>query len=154
MVAVAEQPSTKQGTLRYELNRSLTGMGHERYVAGAEVTGTRPPDELARRIFETGQAARVHVYGNMVTVDLNAGSSGDGLDDVIRRMYQFWTPGKPLPSPEDLQAPDEGGTGAGGDAAAAAGAADNPALAAALARVPAALLERSRLGRERRAAKG
>ena len=37
MVAVSEQPSASPGIVRFELNRALTGMGHERYEAGTEM---------------------------------------------------------------------------------------------------------------------
>lgn len=137
--------------LRFQLNRSLTGMGHERYTNGDHIAGRRPADELARRLFATGQAAMVHIYSNIVSVDLVAGSSGSGLDEVIRRMYQFWTPGKKPPSFEDLQPPEDAGgdTGGADGAAASADAAGNPALAVALARIPSHLLERAKAGRER-----
>ena len=49
-ITVVEKPSFREGIVRYEINRSLTGMGHERYAAGDEVTGDAPADELARRV--------------------------------------------------------------------------------------------------------
>jgi hypothetical protein len=32
-VAVVEKPSPRPGVLRFETNRSLTGMGHERFTS-------------------------------------------------------------------------------------------------------------------------
>jgi hypothetical protein len=150
LVAVTEQPSSTQGVVRFELNRSLTGMGHERYASADETSGDRPPDVLARRLFETGQVDAVHVYSNIVTVELVRGGRPDPLTDVVRELYRYWRPGMQPPSFEDLAAPEE--ESAGG-AAAAAGEEGPAALSAAAQRVPAHLLERSRAGRERWKAK-
>ena len=32
-ITVTEKPTRREGVVRFELNRSLTGMGHERYLA-------------------------------------------------------------------------------------------------------------------------
>ena len=150
LVAVTEEPSSIQGVVRFELNRSLTGMGHERYTSAEEAFGDRPPDVLARRLFETGQVDAVHVYSNIVTVELARGGRPDPLTGVVRELYRYWQPGMQPPSFEDLAAPDE--EPAGG-APAAAGEEGSAALSAAAQRVPAHLLERSRAGRERWKAK-
>jgi hypothetical protein len=148
LVAVTEKPSTSPGVVRFELNRALTGMGHERFRSAAEAFGPRPAAELARRLFATGQAAAVHVYSNMVTVDLAKGATSAGLADVVRHLYQYWMPGMVPPTFEDLQPAEEetstvsaapsGGDGGGDDA-----------LVEAAKRVPMHLLERSRAARER-----
>ena len=52
----------------FDANRSLTGMAIETYKAGSAPTGQRPPDVLARRLFDLG-AERVTVYSNVVTVE-------------------------------------------------------------------------------------
>ncbi len=143
-VAVQEKPSTTPGVVRYELNRTLSGQGHERFGSAAEAIGNTPSDELARRLFATGRVDSLHIYANMITVDLNKGFDADGLADVVRDLYQYWRPGVEPPSFEDLQ-PDEPAAPAGGDAA---GSGDAAASAAA-SLVPAHLLERSRAGRER-----
>ncbi len=44
-ITVVEKPSSRTGIVRYEINRSLTGMGHERYAAGEEVVGDAPEAE-------------------------------------------------------------------------------------------------------------
>ena len=106
LVAVTEKPSTSPGVVRFELNRALTGMGHERFRSSAEAFGPRPAAELARRLFATGQAAAVHVYANIVTVDLAKGATSSGLADVVRYLYQYWQPGMAPPTFEDLQ-PEE-----------------------------------------------
>ena len=145
LVAVTEKPSSTRGVVRFEINRSLSGMGHERFSSVADAWGNTPSDELARRMFATGQVAAVHVYGNIITVDLRKGYGSEGLADIVRNLYQYWKPGVEPPSFEDLQpeepeaAPSGGGDGGGGGAE----------LSEAAKRVPAHLLERGRLARER-----
>lgn len=145
LVAVTEKPSATRGVVRFEINRSLSGMGHEHFASVADAWGNTPSDELARRMFATGQVAAVHVYGNIITVDLDKGHDSEGLGDILRNLYQYWKPGVEPPSFEDLQ-PDEpeapttgGGDGGGGGAE----------LSEAVKRVPAHLLDRGRQARER-----
>jgi hypothetical protein len=113
-------------------------MGHERFRTPDEAAGVRPAAELARRLFATGQVDAVHIYSNIVTVDLAQGGSSAGLSDVVRNLYRYWQPGMAPPSFEDLT-PDEEPAGdsgaaastgdAGGDAALAHGGADRVDLA-------------------------
>lgn len=144
LVAVTEKPSSTRGVVRFEINRSLSGMGHERFSSVADAWSNTPSDELARRMFATGQVDAVHVYGNIITVDLLKGHDSQGLADIVRDLYQYWKPGVEPPSFEDLQpdepeaAPSGGGDGGGG-----------AELSEAAKRVPAHLLERGRLARER-----
>ena len=100
-VTFLSSKSPKPGVLRFELNRTLTGMGHERYLAGDEIIGTRPPDILAKRIFEAGQVERVHIYGSMVTITLASTDPAD-LDTVMRELYTYYVPGVEIPSDEEL----------------------------------------------------
>jgi hypothetical protein len=150
MVAVTEKASASPGVVRFELNRALTGMGHEHFRSAPDAFGPRPAAELARRLFATGQTAGVHVYANIVTVDLAKGATSDGLADVVRHLYQYWHPGMAPPTFEDLQPEEE-------VAAAPAVSTGDPvgdaALAEAAKRVPMALLERGRAARERWKAK-
>jgi len=146
-VAVLEGPAGKLGMVRFEANRSFTGMGHERFASPEEAAGTRPAAVVAQRLFATGQVAAVHVYANIITVDLAKGCGAQGLEDVVRDLYQYWKPGMEPPSVEELMAEVEepaaaaptGGSGGDGDAA----------LSAAAQRVPAHLLERSKAARAR-----
>ncbi len=92
-VSVVEKISATPGVVRFEANRSLTGMGHERYRSREDATGTRPPDELARRLFDTGQVAAVHVYSNMITVDLAKGAVADGLCEVVEDLFLYYREG-------------------------------------------------------------
>jgi hypothetical protein len=89
-ITVVEKRSHRPGVLRFEINRPLTGMGHERYKPGTEIEGDRPPDELARRLFAHGGVDGVHIYDNMITVDLSKGATGAGLIDVIRELFLFY----------------------------------------------------------------
>ena len=92
-IAVTEKKISKPGFVRFELNRSLTGMAHERYQSAADATGDRPPDVLARRLFETGKVAAIHMYSNEVTIDLAKGATGDGLKELIENLYIHYLPG-------------------------------------------------------------
>ena len=55
----------------FDTNRSLTGMEIERYHSIDDATGNRPPDVLARRLFDLG-ATRVTIYSNVVTIEAPA----------------------------------------------------------------------------------
>jgi hypothetical protein len=142
-VAVVEKPTSRPGVVRLEANRSLTGMGHERFTAPEQAIGPRPSAELARRLFATGRVDAVHIYQNVVTVDVRKGFTSEGLAGVLEYLYIYWVPGR---EPPVLEAPAEEAPApaAGGDAPAA--------VSAAASRVPAHLLERSRLAREKAAA--
>ena len=52
----------------FDSNRSITGMAIESYSSLEETVGARPPDVLARRLFDLG-ATRVTVYSSAVTVE-------------------------------------------------------------------------------------
>ena len=146
-VAVEQKVGGTSAIIRFETNRSLTGMGHERFENAAQAKGTRPAAVVARRLLESGQVSWVHVYGNIVTVQLSSGATQSGLDTIVRDLYQYWKPGMTPPSVEELMAqmPAEAAP-----AAAAPSADGGPSLDP---RVPAHLWERSRLGRERWVAK-
>ena len=141
-VAVVEKPSTSPGIVRFESNRTLTGMGHERFASAGDAFGPRPAAELARRLFATGKVAGVHIYANIITVELITadgakGNDSSGLVDVVRDLHKYWMPGMEPPSFDE----------AAGDAASSDVAVVE--LSEAAKRVPPDLLERSRLARER-----
>lgn len=100
-VTLLRTSSPRTGVVRFELNRSLTGMGHERYEAGDEIIGDRPPDVLARRLLGTGKVAAVHIYQQMVTVELGE-ADDSGIEEVIRDLYAYYVPGVEIPSDEEL----------------------------------------------------
>ena len=119
-VAVTERPSPRPGVIRFETNRSLTGMGHEHFATMADAVGPRPAAALARQLLSTGKVDSVYIYGNIVTVDVSKGYTADGLGDVVRNMYQYWKPGVEIPT-FDAPAPEpEPAAAAGGDTGGAA----------------------------------
>jgi hypothetical protein len=143
-VAVEEKSSSFAATVRFETNRSLTGMGHERFADVSDTSGSRPAAVVARRLFETGQVTAVHVFSNIVTCTLAAGATAQGLTDIVRDLYQYWKPGMAPPSVEDLLAQVEAPAEKTGEAPAGDGS--GPVVDS---RVPAHLLERAAAARAR-----
>ncbi len=142
LVGVVEKPSTAPGVVRFELNRSLSGMGHERFMSIDDAIGPKPAPSLARLLFSTGKVAGVHIYSNMVTVDITEGFDSSGLADIVREMYRYWKPGVEAPAFEDLQ-PEEPDASPSGDNS------GDSELSEAAKRVPPHLLERSRAARQK-----
>src|SRR5262245_1619221 len=99
LIRVTERPGTKPGTAVFDLNRSLTGMGHERYRSAADAVGDRPCDVLARRLFERPGVRAVHIYSNVVTVEMASGWSTVGLDEVIVELFTYYRPGVEVVEP-------------------------------------------------------
>jgi hypothetical protein len=99
LITVSRKPSVRQDVAIFELNRSLTGMGHERYHSVADVVRHRPVDELARRLFEVGGIDGVHVYSNIVTVNLAPGAGADGLEDIIHGLFTYYREGVEVAEP-------------------------------------------------------
>ena len=93
LISVIEKPSAKHGVVRFETNRALTGMAHERYTTIEDTFGTRPPDLLARAILETGNAESVHVHGNIITVELRLGGTSEGMTELITDLFTHYRPG-------------------------------------------------------------
>lgn len=91
-VHVIEIPTARPGVVRYETNRTLSGMGHDRFDVAQPPTGDRPTDVLARRLFERGGVRRVHVYGGVVTVELD-GTDASGIREIIEDLYVYYRPG-------------------------------------------------------------
>lgn len=101
-ISVIEKSSNRPGYVRFETNRTFTGMGHERYELGTPIYGDRPPDELAKTLFATDRVEAVHVYAQMVTVKLAAGASPMGLKSIIEDHYIYYAPGVEVPTPESF----------------------------------------------------
>lgn len=139
-VAVVEKPSPRPGALRLETNRSLTGMGHERFTSVHDAVGPRPAAALARLLLSTGKVDSVYMYGNIISLDITTGFSAEGLSDVVRNMYQYWKPGMEMPTfdaPAEDAAPAADGGGSAGDAS------GGPAESQYTLLVPQSLRERS-----------
>jgi hypothetical protein len=101
-ITVVEKPTSKPGIVRFETNRNLSGMGHERYRSAADATGDRPVDELARRLFAHGGVDAIHIYANVVTVDLAKGATTAGMLDTIHELFVHYVPGVLPPTDEEL----------------------------------------------------
>jgi hypothetical protein len=99
----------------FDLDRSLTGMAIERYASVADVRHGRPPDVLARRLFDLGATA-VTVYSSAVSVTVPT-ERWDELEpkivETIEHLFGYygddagWSPDslraigvEPLPTPE------------------------------------------------------
>ena len=101
LVAVVEKPSPRPGLVRFETNRSLTGMGHERYTNADQAVGEHPCDELARRLFARGGIRSVHINGSVVTVELEE-ADASGIKEIIEGLYTYYLPGVEPPSDDEL----------------------------------------------------
>jgi hypothetical protein len=112
-INVVEKPSSTPGLARFEINRSLTGMGHERYASVEDILDDRPVDELARRLFASGGVTQVHANGSVIIVHLAEGWTGSQLLDVIRGLYIYYPPSgngeaaEPADSESDSEATSE-----------------------------------------------
>jgi len=91
-VAVTVKQSAEPGRVRFELNRSLTGQGHEQYDSAPDRADTFGA-VLAQRLFATNVVKAVHVMSSVVTVDVKPGSDASSLAQIITDLYQYWKPG-------------------------------------------------------------
>ena len=146
-VDVKQTAAGVPGRIRFELNRTLTGQGHERFTSAAQAIGPRPAAELARRLFSSGVVTGVHLFANIVTVDLVPGSRDGDLAQIVTDLHQYWKPGMKPPSVEELMAKVAPAVVDATSSASSAGSA--PELSAAEKLVPAHLLERSRAARSK-----
>jgi len=97
-VTVVRKPSSNPGVVRFEINRSITGMGHERYGGAPGPEYDRPVDELARRLFAYSGVNTVHVNSNVITIDMMAGVDEDSLHETIEQLFIYYRPGVEIPS--------------------------------------------------------
>ena len=103
-VTVIEKPSALPGVLRFETNRTLTGMGHEIYRSADDAQGRTLADELARRLFERGGVASVHVNANVITVQVADGSPPQGIKEIVEGLYTYYRDGVVPEVPEGAAA--------------------------------------------------
>ena len=94
-VTVVKKDSGRDGLISFELNRSITGMGHESY-SSAPVELIEPEldgnvaDDLARELFEhLGEGLnRVHINSNIVTLELTgADARGAEIQTLLENMF-------------------------------------------------------------------
>ena len=90
--------------MRFETNRTFTGMGHESYRAGEVIYKDRPPDAIAKALFDSGKVDEVHVYAQSVTVKLFDRANSDGLSEIIEDLYTYYRPGVEVPTAESFGA--------------------------------------------------
>jgi len=92
-VTVVQKTTSRPDVVRFEINRSITGMDPHRYLAGEEIDGTSPPDEVARRLLARPGVEGVHVYSNVITVDLGSGVPTEGLLEDIETLFTYYREG-------------------------------------------------------------
>ncbi len=102
-ITVVEKQSSNPAVLRFETNRPLSGMAHERYTEPPSDLLVRPVDELARRLFAAGGVESVHINSNVVTVGLGGGRTGAGLADIVRSLFRHY-PDQPAAQPGEAPA--------------------------------------------------
>lgn len=99
-ITVTVRAGVRGDVKHFELNRSLTGMQTHRYMASDTVTGTKPPDELARRLFALGVSA-VTIYSSVVTVVAPAdqwGALEPKVADTITNLFIYYRDGQLPPA--------------------------------------------------------
>ena len=97
-VTVVQKSSSNPGVVRFEINRSITGMGHERYTEAPGPELDRPCDELARRLFTHEGVNNVHINSNVITVEMAFGADGSALAETIGELFTYYRPGVEVPS--------------------------------------------------------
>lgn len=103
-VTVIQKKSSRADVVRFELNRAISGMGHERYASLDDADGDRPVDRIARRLLEAGGVDRVHINANVITLDINSLADLDTLKATIESMFTYYRPGVEIPSFEEAAA--------------------------------------------------
>jgi hypothetical protein len=91
-ITVTARRGSSPTIMLFDCNRSITGMAIERYSSLADTEGSRPPDVLARRLFDLG-ATRVTVYSSDVTVEAPAERWGElepQVGEAIRHLFGYY----------------------------------------------------------------
>jgi hypothetical protein len=91
-ITVTARRGASPSVVTFDCDRSLTGMAIERYPSVDRTGGGRPPDVLARRLFDLG-ATGVTIYSSVVTVE----APPERLDelepkfaDAIERLFGYY----------------------------------------------------------------
>jgi hypothetical protein len=95
-VQIIGKRQLRPGVLRIEVDRSLTSSAHESYSdpsALARLGSPTPAATLAARLFATGNVGAVHVFSNIVTVQLTGEASEDELEEEVRNLFIHYRPG-------------------------------------------------------------
>ena len=68
-------------------------MDHERYSQDEEILGSRPPDVLAKTLFDLGGIDKIHMNSNVITIDQAKGQINPALIiKTITEMFSFIFP--------------------------------------------------------------
>ena len=97
-ITVTVRPGVRSDVKHFELNRSLTGMQTHRYTAAEPVTGTKPPDDLARRLLALPDVSAVTIYSSVVTVVAPAERWAElqpEVEDTITNLFIHYRDGQP-----------------------------------------------------------
>ncbi len=92
-VTVVQKSTSRPDVVRFELNRSITGMEPFRFRSGDEIEGDSPPEEAARRLLAHPGVEGVHVYSNVITVDLGSGVPAEGLVEDLEGLFTYYREG-------------------------------------------------------------
>jgi hypothetical protein len=91
-ITVTARRGASPSVMIFDCNRSITGMAIERYSSIDDTTGGRPPDVLARRLFDLG-ATRVTVYSSALTVEAPPERWGDlegQVEHAIQHLFGYY----------------------------------------------------------------
>jgi hypothetical protein len=91
-ITVTARPGASPSVMIFDCNRSITGMAIERYASADDTDRGRPPDVLARRLFDLG-VTRVTVYSSAVTVEAPPERWGElepKVEHVIRHLFGYY----------------------------------------------------------------
>lgn len=91
-ITVTARRGAAPSIMIFDCNRSITGMAIERYASPDEAGGARPPDVLARRLFDAG-AWRVTIYSSAVTVEAPPDRWPDlepKVEHAIRHLFGYY----------------------------------------------------------------
>ena len=101
-VTAIEKKSSRPDIVRFDINRSLTGMGHERYTRDTESFDHRPTDMLAERLLEFSEVSGVHINSNVITITVDGAADTAAMKKTIEDMFLYWLPGMVPPTDEEV----------------------------------------------------
>jgi hypothetical protein len=103
-VTVIEKRGARPGVVRFEINRSITGMGHEFFRSVDDAQGDHPAAALARVLLGRPGIDSVHVNSNVITVNLAEGGSADGIKELIEDLFLYYREGVEVAVHEGVEA--------------------------------------------------
>ena len=101
-VTVIEKSSSVPGVVRFEINRSITGMGIEHYASPEAVWTTVRSTSWPGALFEHNGVISVTVNSNMITVQMASGSSTMGMKSTIEELFLYYREGVEVVVPEGV----------------------------------------------------